>query len=218
MQVLPMLLSATTFAAGGPGSYEHASLPAGSDGWTPAVSAPGGFVSASDETGADRGLRIGYWYRNPFAPGDTGDWAYAAPPGTRIAGWRAERELTGLAGGDWQAIVSAVEGSRQQPLAALVPATNRPWTPVAFSGLHADRIVVRLTCGGPHACSHSGASAQLGVRHAVAVLRDDVAPVAGPPRGDLAEQRTVRGVARLSAAATDAGGGLLRTVVVVDGA
>src|SRR3954453_20032388 len=139
MQFLPMLLSAATLAAGAPGTYEHASLPAGSDGWTPSVRAPGGFVSAYDETDAGRGLRVGYWYRNPFAPGDTGDWAYAAPPGTEIAGWRAEWELAGLAGGDWQAIVSAVEGSRQQPLVGLVPATTRPWTPIALNGLHADR-------------------------------------------------------------------------------
>jgi hypothetical protein len=217
--LLVLLSGPPAVAASWPaGTYEHVSLPPGTDGWSPYVYTPGGFVSVSDSVSAGRGLRVGFWYRNPFAPGDSGEWSYAAPPGTEITGWRAEREVTGIQSGDWQAVIWVASGDRVQPFVPLVPAVNRAWSTVALGGLHADRIIARLVCGGPNACWHAGDSAQLGIRNAVALLRDDTAPRVEEPHGDLADERTLRGVVRLSAAATDVGGGLLRAAVLVDGA
>jgi hypothetical protein len=204
-------------AAAEPGVYEHVSLPPGTDGWAPQWLAHGGYVGVGDGIASGQGLRLSYWARNPFDPGDSAEWTYTAPPGTEIAAWSAERELTGLGGGDWQAIVWVLEDGGARPFVPLVPAGDRPWEAARLAGLHAHQVIVRLNCGGPHACWRAGPAAELGVRSAVAVLRDDAAPVAGPPRGDLAELGLLAGTVRLSVAAADTGGGLLRALIDVDG-
>src|SRR3954452_15178093 len=180
MRILPVLLAAVALLASSPsalaGTYDHVSLPPGSDGWSPSVGAPGGYVSAADAVAAGGGLQMLFWARSAFAPHDQASWTYTAPPGTEIAGWRAEREVTGLGGGDWNAIVWTISDGGGYPAIHDVPAFNRPWGAIGLSGLHASAILVRLSCGGPHACVRGGTIAAMGVRAAVATLRDDAAP------------------------------------------
>jgi hypothetical protein len=217
LPVAVLLALVLTSPARAAGAYEHVSLPPGTDGWSPAVQHVGGWIAVGDAIGSGQGLRLVFSERATFLPGEGADWTYLAPPDTEIAGWHAERELAGLGAGDWNAVVWAVEDGRSRAVSPAVPARDRPWGPVGAGGLHASRLSVTLICGGPHLCLRAGPSAQLGLRAAVAELRDDLAPEVAPPRGDLAELRTLQGVARLSAVAADRGGGLARTVVEVDG-
>lgn len=198
------------------GTYEHDTLSAGSpglDGWSPHVRAPGGFVA----TGAAPGTLIArFWARPWFAPGDAAEWSYTPPADTTIAAWDIEWSVGGIAGGDWNTLLGAVSDGRLRYLATDVPSRNRAWTWLHAGGLGAGRLIARLQCGGPHACTPAGA-AQLALRNARVTLADPYAPSASEVQGDLARDGTLVGKAALSFVASDRGGGVYRAFPKVDG-
>jgi hypothetical protein len=219
MRTLPIIVLAVVLAASPAaqaGTYEHHTLTAASpglDGWSPAVSAPGGRVAAVVEPGA---LAIHFWERPWFMWGERGDWIYTAPDDTSVARWEFERSVSGVGGGDWNTLFGAVGDGRWRELAHDAPSRNRPWGRLAAGGLAASALIARLQCGGPHACP-LGSGPALRLRSSRVVLHDGHAPRVSAVRGDLAGDRPLAGTAALSFAATDRGGGVHRAWVEVDG-
>src|SRR5919108_6242974 len=179
------------------GTYEHDTLSAvspGLDGWSPYVHAPDGFVATGAGPG---GLAARFWARPSFAPGDAAEWSYAPPPDTAVAAWDIEWNVSGIAGGDWNTLLGAVTDGRLRFVAPDVPSRNRPWTWLHAAGLDAQRLIARLQCGGPHACTPAGA-AQLALRTARVTLKDPYAPTVADVQGDLARDDALTGTAALS--------------------
>ncbi|MGH2949382.1 MAG: hypothetical protein ACRDPC_24530, partial [Solirubrobacteraceae bacterium] len=200
------------------GTYEHRTVsPPGSpgfDGWTPAIWAPGGFVSTGGDGG---GLWAGFFARSGFAPGELAEWAYAAPAGTTISAWAFSRRVAGIGPGDWNTLFQAVTDGRSRLVAFDVPSVNRAWGRVGVDGLGASRLVARLVCGGPGSCHRSAAGTTLHVRDIVVVLHDAHAPSVTGVGGDLATDAVLAGRPRLSFSASDRGAGVYRVLVEVDG-
>ena len=212
-----LLMLAVLVPSAHAGTYEHRSLSASApelDGWSPAVFAPGGHVSAGLEGVVPW---AGFFDRNPFAPGELGEWAYAAPAGTTIDVWGIDREVAGIGPGDWNTLFYAVSGDRWRLVAHEVPSANRAWERLHLGGLDADRVVARLVCGGPRACHRGAAGTTLKLHDSRVRLRDASAPAVSAVQGDLAERPVLAGKERLSFSASDRGGGVYRTLIEVDG-
>jgi hypothetical protein len=201
--ILLAVLSPTARA----GTYVHHT---GLDGWAPSVSG-GNFVAAGS---GPEGLRLAFWARPWFEPGETADWIYTAPADTTLAGWELERTVTGVPGGDWNTTFSLIVDGFWHHAVYDVPSVPRVWGPVGGPGLSAGRLVARLACGGPHPCAGPAAMALRGARM---VLHDPYAPTVAAVQGDLAADRVLSGTAGLSFAAADRGGGVHRAWVEVDG-
>jgi hypothetical protein len=195
------------------GTYEHRSLP-GMDGWSPAVSTARGHVSVGVAAG---GVWAGFFDRDPFDPGDLAEWSYAAPADTSVVAWGFDRQVSGIGGGDWNTLFSAISDGRRRLVAYDVPSANRGWGRVEAGGLSATRLEARLVCGGPRVCHRATGPAILWLRAARVVLHDGHAPTGAAVQGDLARDPVLSGVERLSFTATDRGGGVYRTIVSVDG-
>ncbi len=205
--VLTVLAALVLAAPARAGTYEQRGL----DGWTPY--AQGSFVAALVGAGD---LEARFWARSAFAPGDIGEWSYAAPADTTIASWEIERSVSGIASGDWNTLFVARADGHLRAVAWDVPSVNRPWGRVSGSGLGASGLAALLQCGGPHACVPAG-TATLAVRDPRVVLHDTFAPVISAVHGDLAAAGPLRGASALSFSAGDRGGGVYRAWAVVDG-
>ena len=173
--ILTLLLLLVVVDPARAGTYEHHTLSAASpglDGWSPHVAAPGGFVAAGAAAG---GLSLAFWARPWFAPGDVGDWTYAAAADTTIADVELERAVAGIGGGDWNTLFGAIVDGRWRNWAWDVPSADRPWGRVSATGLGAERLVALLQCGGPHVCVAAG-TASMQLRAARVVLHESHAP------------------------------------------
>jgi hypothetical protein len=212
--LLVFLLALLIAAPARAGTYEHLSLP-GTDGWSGAVWAPRGYVSTGLEGAGEPWA--GFFVRSPFDPGDRAEWSYAAPPDTTITGWAFERQVAGIAGGDWNTTFAAEADGRSRLVAYDVPSVNRSWERLAAGGLAATRLVARLICGGPGPCYGAGGATTLRLRAATVTLHDGHAPVVSAVQGDLATETVLAGTAQLSFSASDAGGGVYRALVLADG-
>ena len=214
--ILPLITALLLAAPARAGTYEHlaAAPPApGADGWTPAIHTTHGYVS----TGWDGALWAGFFTRASFDPGESADWAYAAPAHTTVETWRFQRQVTGIGAGDWNTLFSAVADGRPRLVAHDVPSRDRPWGRLAAHGLGADRVVARLVCGGPRACGRAGSATMLRLRAIGMTLHDPHAPSVSGVQGDLARDAVLTGTRRLSFAAADRGAGVYRAHVSVDG-
>ncbi|HET8756780.1 MAG TPA: hypothetical protein VFM58_12245, partial [Solirubrobacteraceae bacterium] len=209
---LALLLAAPARA----GTYEHYTLSPSSpglDGWSPYVSAPGGFAGTSAP--AD-GLVAHFWARSQFAPGERAGWIYTPPQDTTVASWDIERMVAGIGGGHWNTVLSATVDGRSRLVWTDVPSQNRPWARVGGTGLGASELLAGLYCGGPSPCIPAG-TAQLQLRGSRVVLHDPYAPEVEAVQGDLAAAQVLRGTMALSLRATDRGGGVYRVLAEVDG-
>jgi hypothetical protein len=214
--VLAVLAALLLSAPARAGTYEHlaAAPPApGADGWTPAIHTTHGYVS----TGWDGALWAGFFTRGSFDPGESAEWAYAAPAHTTVETWRFERQVTGIGAGDWNTLFSAVTDGRPRLVAHDVPSRDRPWGRLAAHGLGADRVAARLVCGGPRYCGRAGSATMLRLRAIGVTLHDPHAPSVSGVQGDLARDAVLSGTRRLSFAAADRGAGVYRAFVSVDG-
>jgi hypothetical protein len=207
LAALTLLAAVALAAPARAGTYEQR----GFDGWTPY--AQGSFVAALVGAGD---LEARFWARTSFAPGDIGQWSYAAPADTSVASLAIERSVTGIASGDWNTLFLARADGHSRVVASDVPSVNRPWGWVSGSGLGANGLIALLQCGGPHLCVPAG-TATLALRDPRVVLHDAYAPEVAALHGDLAEAAPLRGAAGLAFSATDRGGGVYRAWAVVDG-
>jgi hypothetical protein len=208
--LLAIVLFAALAAPARAGTYEHHSLP-GFDGWAPSVATTGGFVAAGD--GPD-GSWLRFWARPWFDPGEIADWIYTPAADTTLAGWELQRTVTGVAAGDWNTLFILVVDGYWHFAAYDVPSVPRAWGPVVGGGQSASRLLARLACGGPHQCAGPAA---MELRSARMTLHDAHAPTVTEVQGDLAGERVLTGMAGLSFAAADRGGGVYRTWIEVDG-
>jgi hypothetical protein len=92
---------------------------------------------------------------------------------------------------------------------------------VARSGLRIKRLILRMECRsvyGPVACAPADPGGGLTIGRARIGLTDDAAPVLPPPEGALVTPGAVlEGAQAVSVSARDAGGGIERIAVIVDG-
>ena len=86
--LLCLILLALLAAPARAGTYEHHT---GRRRLGAAASPAASFVAA--DAGPD-GLRLRFWARPWFAPGEIADWIYTAPADTTLAGWELERTVT----------------------------------------------------------------------------------------------------------------------------
>lgn len=188
-------------------------------GWT-AFSTPGG-VTANACSEPSGGLRAFLPAGDP--PGNaTANWRFDAPAGTRIVRLGVRRATVGLAGPnplakDVSYVMTAGDG---QILEDCTPAPSGSscvaelTQPIDRQGLNAANVELRVLClNAGSACSRP-----LGIQatHLWVTLEDPAAPTVANPR--VLDDGDASGRLRVSYDAADAGGGLYRTILKVDGA
>jgi hypothetical protein len=156
--------------------------------------------------------------------GGTLGWRYTAPANTYIAGARFQL-------GGW---VDAYDNVNRGVLSADANPSGRigfftsdsngalwpnPLT-VNQGGLHDTSLSVSLSCDGPTGHAGCGSPWQTGwmaIFGPVMFLGDDNAPTAGATSGTMASATQLKGTQTLTYSATDAGGGITRFRLYVDG-
>ena len=152
---------------------------------------------------------------------------FDAPPATRIASFEVRRDVrVSLAGGgawnytsfyDGIAFGTALQHETCWSTSGCTElAASAPWT---GTGPAAALLLVIDCSSGPNADCQPGGTAAMTVASAAVTLEDRSDPAfAGPPTGSALDgSRALRGVVGASFAATDAGGGVARAVLDVDG-
>jgi hypothetical protein len=189
------------------------------EGWS-AFSTPGGLTNnACGEPGG--GLRALLPAANP--PGNaTANWRFDAPAGTRIVRVSVRRTTAGLAGSNQQAkdISYVMATDTGQILEDCTPApagsscVAELTAPIDRQGLNAANVEFRVLCLN----AGSTCSRPLGVQatHLWVTLEDTTGPTVANAR--VLDDGDTSGRLRVSFDAADAGGGVYRTVLKVDGA
>jgi hypothetical protein len=204
------------------GSYVHQSCMTPSDvvdaygGWQPAAYAVSGIMSANQCSWG--GLHSEMYPASGVPVGATAGWTYTAPPSTSIARFVA----------NWSGWTQPDEGNRGQ-----IQVVNGAGTiGLAFEGginadnkrtldwdnLYTNSITARLRCeGGSGSPGCYGSIGWSSFYFPRITLADDVPPVGGATSGSVTTDTTLKGNETLAYAATDAGGGVARLRLYVDG-
>jgi hypothetical protein len=199
--------------------------PAPADGWTAAVVGAGMSAANRCPSGA-LAAAADTTIAHPRA--STLGFTFTAPANTRVSSWDVRRTVHVTAGADWawnySAFINAADfttddrretcwssdGCREQ-------SATQPWTGTE----PASAIVMLIDCssGHPGDCQPGGV-ADMAVGSAAVSLEDRADPVyTAPPAGSALDgSHLLSGVVGASFSATDAGGGVARAVIEVDGA
>jgi hypothetical protein len=157
---------------------------------------PGGLAVTHDGAGT----RSGRW----------GAWTLTAPAGIELLAMRAQIAGTAAGGYRPELVLSGADGAEKP----LDPVTG-PFHTLRWSGTGTRSIAARLRCGRPGGCG-PGRDARIGVRRLVVRLRDAAAPTVGDS-GSLLAAGSRRGPESLAATAADAGAGVRRFILEVNG-
>jgi hypothetical protein len=185
-------------------------------GWNP-TSTPGGLTTNSCET-ANGALKA--WLPDANPPGTaSANWRFDAPSGTTIVRITGSRTTAGLSASNQKPDIEYLLTANDQVLEDCAPAPTSSCTtdltePFDRQGLSATFIEFRVLCANPgRTCTRP-----LGVQatRMWPTLEDPAAPVVSTPQ--VIDDGDASGVLRVRYDATDAGGGLYRTLVKVDGA
>lgn len=184
-------------------------------GWV-ASSTPGG-VTANSCTAADGGLSAALTEPQPNGNA-TANWRFDAPPGTRIVRVSAKRTTLGLGPSTEPQDISylmrtdtaLLESCAPSPTSSCVADLTTPIDKQGLTGAFAEFRVL---------CTNAGSvcSRRLAVQatHMWVGLEDPAPPVVANPK--VLDDGDRSGTLRVSYDAADAGGGLYRTIVKVDG-
>lgn len=188
------------------------------DGWTEETNSAGQlYVDGANRCSRGGALSGEFFYPgNSWSAGPYSGWRFTAPVNTTVAEIAFDRTLYGIGGGHWNYIVY-VGGVRADLIA---PAGNSGWTRRTHAGGDATNVAIRLVCGGPGTCqrtSESTSAAAVGIRRVVTTLRDVDDPSVEGVAGGLATSDVLRGTETMTFSASDAGMGVYRRIVEVDG-
>ena len=139
-----------------------------------------------------------------------GAWTLAAPAGAELEGVAAKVSGVAVAGHQPELLIG-IPGSGETAFGDALGSSHA----VRWRGEQAESFAARLRCARPAGCGE-GAVAKLRLRRLTLRLFDDQAPateLAGQLAGDAAQ----RGMRRLRAVVADAGGGVRRVFVSVNG-
>jgi hypothetical protein len=151
----------------------------------------------------------------------TANWRFEAPPGTSIVRVMARRTTLGLSGGSAQLndISYQVTGSNGQPLEECSPkvagssCAAELTGPLDKQGLNSTFVTFRVLC--TEAGSTCSRPLSVAATHMWVTLSDPLPPVVANAR--VLDDGDISGTLRLGFDAADAGGGLYRALVKVDG-
>jgi hypothetical protein len=204
------------------GSYVHQSCLTPSDvvdaygGWQPAVPAIGDIMNVNQCSWG--GLHSEMYTSSTFPIGAMAGWTYTAPPSTSIA-----RFVTNWAGwtqpdagnrGQIQVVNGA--GTIGLTLEGGFDAANK--RTLDWDNLYTNSITARLRCeGGGGSLGCHGSLGWASFYFPRITLADDVPPAGGATSGSVITDTTLKGNETLAYAATDAGGGVARLRLYVDG-
>jgi hypothetical protein len=146
-------------------------------------------------------------------------WTYTAPAGTRIARFRTDFAAQVKAYDQVnRGVLQFVNGAGVTGLNFTGLANFDDLRTLDWGGLTTDSISVHLACDGP--AGHAGCSGPTGWSYLFEpkiTLTDDEPPVGGATSGSLIADTTLQGSEALTYSATDAGGGVARLRLYVDG-
>lgn len=197
-------------------------------GWTGAASHLGGALL---DCATWQGLGAILYYDGPWTQGTYGQATFTAPANTKIAAvdYQRSSRVPGP-GAPWSSHIGwyvRIDGAAREycaPYGGVCPGNEyQALHERSYSGLNADTLSVEVGCastaGGP--CEEPVGAPESFIRltRARITLRDVLAPsVTVPPSGSLTAPGGHDGNDALLANATDAGSGVYRTIVTVDGA
>jgi hypothetical protein len=206
------------------GTYIHKSCVTGADladaygGWQ-----PGGYTMAGNSNGnycAWGGLHSEMFPQGPIPLGATVGWTYTAPPHTTISRFASEYAgWTKLYDDVNRGVIRILDGAGHVGLDYTDgQATIYEKKPFDWYGLATDAITADVLCHGPS--GHPGCVGSLGwmsIYEPKLYLADDLPPTPGATAGSLTTDTTLKETERVSYSASDAGGGIARLRLFVDG-
>jgi hypothetical protein len=182
------------------------------------------------------GIAFSIWLAGDQPAQHRARWTFDPPPDLPIVGYRLDRRwhVNGTTGPmawfyeyatveyDPTGRPESVEYCAPYDCPPPGPAGSDTTPPFVRSGILADRIEVGLACGySPYACPQVNdpqGGGHVIVRSAQVTLRDSASPrFAETPAGSLLAPGTLSGVKDVIVKATDAGGGLWRAALQIDG-
>jgi hypothetical protein len=194
--------------------------------------APGGDGARSDACASGGGLQAALG-ASATAAGSAGGYRFALPPGTAIGGWRVWLSAAVSAttdGSTYGAGVSDADGVLIRGFTAgcVVGPAGCAWgdpaDPLGAANLAqgtgpAGGLAIAVLCQTPTGCAPAGDPAAVVALYRSAVeIIDDAAPSVGTLTGELVAGAPVDRPAAVVAPVADAGGGVARVELVVDGA
>lgn len=181
-----------------------------SDGWSTTSDSVGrGFVTSNIDTS----IMTGTWNvdggRQTFAAPENTTFTFTAPAGASITAATWTEHATGLAGGDWNVLVS----DANHLIYSRVPADNHD---VAVGrAASGTTLIARLQCGGPHICEAT-ANSRFSIESTDIAMSDEHPPEAGTPSGSLTGGK-LSGIAPVTFRANDVGAGVRFVHIYDDG-
>jgi hypothetical protein len=217
-----LLIHATPSHAAG--IYIHKGCVTGNDvtdaygGWQ-----AGGYSAAGNGNGNNcpwGGLHTEMYPSTTIPLGATVGWTYLAPPNTRISRFVSEYAgWTKLYDNVNRGLIEVVDGAGHNGLTYTDgQATVSNKRTIDWGGLSTNAIMARVLCDGPD--GHQGCSGSVGwfsLFDPKLYLADDLPPTAGAAAGSVTTDMTLKGGEGLSYSASDAGGGIARLRLYVDG-
>lgn len=213
--LLPSGVAAAPASAAGTYTVAACTAGLGAGVWTASATA-----AATTSDGCAAGPGLGAALPADAAGGTAAGWRFTAPDATRIVRLRAERRTTGVRRGTRAMDAGYLLTLDGRTLERCDVSDTSPCTAdldgaVEKAGLDGRHAEFRVTCqgGADERCS---VPLRVDVRDLAIGLADPAAPVVSGVR--TLDDGDRSGVLRLAFDATDAGGGLLRVVTLVDGA
>jgi hypothetical protein len=196
----------------------------------------GGLNTTAGLPSCAQGIAFSIWLAGDQPAQHRATWRFDPPPELPIVGYRLDRRwhVNGTTGPtawfydyataeyDLAGRPESVEYCSPYECPSPGPAGSDTTPPLVRSGILADRIEVGLGCGySPYNCplvNDSQGGGHVIVRSAQVTLRDsDLPRFAETPSGSLLAPGTMTGIKDVTVKATDAGGGLWRAALQVDG-
>ena len=161
---------------------------------------------------------------HPF--GATSTLTYSAPPNTSITGVSGNRVIDVGAGGAFRSPIARIEtaSAELESCIAIYGCTARgsgsgvvPSNAFAFNGFDTQAIRFRVLCDGGADCTPENPKARLWVYRAEFTMKDAQDPVPKNVTGALVAPGVKNGTLSVSYNASDAGSGVYRTLLKIDG-
>ena len=197
---------------------------------------PGGLNTTAGLPSCSNGLAMSIWLAGNQPAQRWAKWTFDPPPELPVVGYRIDRRwhINGTTGptawfydygvSEWNQAGQPTAAESCAPHSCPAPgvAGSDSQPPLVRSGILADRVELTLGCGfSPYDCpalSDPQGGGSLMVRSAQMTLRDaDLPRFAETPAGSLLAGGTLTGVKDVVVKASDAGGGLWRAALVLDG-
>jgi hypothetical protein len=212
----------TVYSCKTPSGAPNGLIAEGGGGWTLAVQQ--GFNTPAnntcDQAGGAITAALGAWSERP--PGDRVEWHFLAPPATRLTSYalwwagHVDDLIPGAAGGDAFIIRGSLRDPEYRARHYIAAAT---WVNDLIDETNIDEgtLLVGIACSGVTAggCGSSPAG-NIAISRFVATLRD-VTPPSGTASGSALDEQTWVGSEPFAYQTADAGGGVYRIIVLVDG-